>query len=48
MAKRHRNRSSFLRIKSVFVHDYPRWRFGRWEHVRQHFRSLPFQYSLDL
>ena len=25
----------------VFVTDYVRFRFGRWEHVRAHCRGLP-------
>lgn len=29
------------RVKSVFVHRYPRFRLGRWEDVCQHYRSLP-------
>lgn len=27
--------------KVVRVTTYPRFRFGRWEQVRTHFRSLP-------
>ena len=29
--------------KPVFVNAYVRWRFGRWEDVCSHFRSLPGQ-----
>jgi hypothetical protein len=29
------------RVKTVFVHRYQRFRFGRWEDVRHHYRSLP-------
>jgi hypothetical protein len=29
--------------KSVFVNAYVRWRFGRIEHVCQHYRSWPGQ-----
>lgn len=35
-----------VRVKSVFVRDYFRFRLGRWEHVCQHWRSLPGQLSL--
>jgi hypothetical protein len=28
-------------LKHVFVHAYPRFRMGRWEHVCAHWRSLP-------
>ncbi|CAG8865301.1 hypothetical protein PS627_01206 [Pseudomonas fluorescens] len=48
MSYRHRRRSSAPRNKPVYVHAYPRWRFGRWEHVCQHYRSLPHQLTLDL
>lgn len=34
------------RIKTVFVHRYRRFRLGRWEDVRHHYRSLP-QLVLD-
>lgn len=27
--------------KVVFVHTYVRFRLGKWERVRPHFRSLP-------
>ena len=27
--------------KTVFVGAYARWRYGKWEHVVSHFRSLP-------
>lgn len=36
-----RRRRSAPRVKTVFVHRYPRFRFGRWEDVCQHYRSLP-------
>lgn len=29
------------RIKSVYVRRYRRFRLGKWEDVRWHFRSLP-------
>lgn len=32
--------------RSVFVHAYPRFRFGRWESVCQHWRSHPGQMQL--
>lgn len=32
--------------KTVFVRAYDRFRFGRTEHVRQHWRSNPDQLSL--
>jgi hypothetical protein len=31
---------------TVFVRDYMRFRFMRWEHVRQHYRSHPNQLCL--
>lgn len=34
------------RIKGVFVRAYPRFRFGRWEDVVQHWRSHPGQMNL--
>lgn len=37
---------SYSKIKSVFVHAYDRFRFGKWEHVRQHWRSHPGQLEL--
>lgn len=36
----------YLKVKSVFVHAYYRFRFGRWERVGQHWRSHPGQLSL--
>ena len=33
-------------IKTVFVHNYSRFRFGRWESVCQHYRSHPGQLTL--
>jgi hypothetical protein len=39
--------SANLKPKSVFVRAYHRLRFGRWESVCQHYRSLPFQYALN-
>ena len=39
-------RSSASRTKTVFVHRYRRYRFGRWENVCQHFRSPPRQLTL--
>ena len=36
----------FQRIKTVFVRAYPRYRFGRWESVCQHWRAHPGQLSL--
>ncbi len=35
----------YAKIKTVFVHAYPRFRFGRWESVCQHWRSHPGQLS---
>jgi len=34
------------KVKSVYVCAYPRFRFGRWESVRQHWRSHPGQMTL--
>lgn len=28
-------------LKCVDVRAYERWRYGKWEHVVRHFRSLP-------
>lgn len=28
-------------VKSVHVNAYKRFRCGQWEHVREHWRSLP-------
>lgn len=36
----------YRRLKVVFVRAYRRFRFGRWENVRQHFRSHPGQLEL--
>lgn len=41
---RHRKRPG---SKTVFVHAYSRFRFGRWESVISHFRSHPGQMSFD-
>lgn len=35
-----------FRIKAVFVHTYKRFRYGKWETVRQHWRSAPTQIPL--
>ena len=35
-----------ISIKDVFVTQYMRFRFNRWEHVSQHWRSHPHQLSL--
>lgn len=35
--------SAYLKPKSVFVRAYMRFRFGRFERVCQHYRSLPYQ-----
>lgn len=32
---------TFHRPKCVPVRAYERWRFGKWESVTHHFRSLP-------
>jgi len=37
---------TFARVKSVFVHAYIRFRFGRRESVCQHWRSHPGQLTL--
>ncbi len=37
---------AYPNVKSVFVNAYVRFRFGRFEHVRQHWRSHPGQLSL--
>jgi len=41
---RHRRRA---RADRVFVHQYQRFRFGRWEDVCAHFRSFPGQLAFD-
>jgi hypothetical protein len=47
MTSRKYRRSSAPRVKSVYVRRYPRFRFGRWEDVTDHFRSPPNQLSFD-
>lgn len=47
MPRRYPRRSSAPRFKSVFVRTYPRYRFGRWEQVCEHFRSAPQQLAFD-
>lgn len=37
---------AYPNVKSVYVQAYPRYRFGRWEHVCQHWRSHPGQMTL--
>ncbi len=37
---------AYCRAKSVFVRAYPRFRFGKWERVCQHWRSHPGQLTL--
>lgn len=37
---------AYSNVKSVYVNAYPRFRFGRWEHVCQHWRSHPGQMTL--
>lgn len=27
--------------RTVYVHNYVRFRFGKWEHVTDHYRSRP-------
>jgi len=39
--------SAYPKPKSVFVRAYRRFRFGRLESVIQHYRSLPYQFSLN-
>lgn len=34
-----------LRAKLVHVRAYTRFRFGRWENVCSHWRSMPGQYE---
>lgn len=36
-----------MRPKAVHVRAYERVRFGRLEHVREHYRSWPGQLSFD-
>lgn len=36
----------YTKIKDVFVRAYLRFRLGKWESVRQHFRSHPGQLEL--
>ncbi len=36
----------YSRLRSIFVRAYTRFRFGRTEHVCQHFRSHPGQLEL--
>jgi hypothetical protein len=37
----------YKKVKSVFVHAYPRFRLGKWENVCQHWRSAPGQLSFN-
>lgn len=37
---------AYSKVKSVFVRQYRRFRFGQWESVCQHWRSAPDQLSL--
>lgn len=37
---------SYSKIKDVHVDTYPRYRLGRWEQVREHWRSHPGQRDL--
>ena len=37
---------SSFRPLTVFVRDYIRYRFFKWEHVRSHYRSWPHQLEL--
>ena len=39
--------SAYAKTKSVFVRAYRRFRFGKLEFVCQHYRSMPYQYSLS-
>jgi len=39
-------RNVYNRVKDVFVNKYTRFRFGRIEHVCQHWRSHPGQLDL--
>ncbi|SHI35798.1 MULTISPECIES: hypothetical protein [Pseudomonas] len=43
----HRRRRTDPRSKTVYVHRYSRYRYGRWEDVTDHFRSPPNQLSFD-
>lgn len=45
---RRAHRRKALSSKTLFVHAYSRFRFGRWESVISHFRSHPGQLSFDL
>ena len=36
-----------MRLRDVFVRNYVRFRFNRWENVRQHWRSHPGQLAFD-
>ncbi len=47
MASTSRRRSPASRTKTVYVRRYPRFRFGRWEDVTDHFRSPPGQLSFN-
>lgn len=47
MPRRNPRRSSAPRFKTVFLRTYPRYRFGQWEQVCEHFRSAPQQLAFD-
>lgn len=42
-----RSRQLVQQIRSVHVSQYYRFRFGRWESVCEHWRSLPGQLAFD-
>jgi hypothetical protein len=41
------NSNLISKTKSVFVHAYVRFRFGKLENVCQHWRSMPNQLSFN-
>ncbi len=45
--RRRRSPAAPSRAKTVYVRRYPRFRFGRWEDVTDHFRSPPGQLSFN-
>lgn len=46
-SNRRRHSPASSRLKTVYVRRYPRFRFGRWEDVTDHYRSPPGQLSFN-
>lgn len=44
---RRTRRSSPRSLRTVHVNQYPRFRYGKWESVSEHWRSHPGQMQFD-